>query len=211
MTQGLAVTLTADLLSGQHWINKDLAPFKKIFALSKCFCFVRIRLRNHLLSSEFCNRCLAALDIGAGVEQPFDEKFPVVSSSRTVRPCSPWGGRWIGHWRTTWLAVCSSAPHSQTAEEAIPHSYRQERKRTTPVQRRLSRIQALLERVIPRRWVPMSGMKVRSLVRLLNHSAFHWWSSHCAARMWLLSDKLMSCCAAGTNGCKALQIKGAIV
>ena len=24
----------------------------------------------------------------------------VVSSSSTVRPCSPWGGRWIGHWRT---------------------------------------------------------------------------------------------------------------
>jgi len=25
----------------------------------------------------------------------------VVSSSRTVRPCNPGGGRWIGHWRTT--------------------------------------------------------------------------------------------------------------
>jgi len=24
----------------------------------------------------------------------------IVSSSRTVRPCSQWGGRWIGHWRT---------------------------------------------------------------------------------------------------------------
>jgi len=34
----------------------------------------------------------------------------VVSSSRTVRPCSPWEGRWIGHWRTTWSTVCSSAP-----------------------------------------------------------------------------------------------------
>ena len=32
----------------------------------------------------------------------------VVSSSRTVRPCSPWGGRWIWHWRTTWSTVCSS-------------------------------------------------------------------------------------------------------
>jgi len=43
----------------------------------------------------------------------------VVSSSRTVRPCSPWGCRWIGHWRTTWSTVCS-APNSQAAEEAIP-------------------------------------------------------------------------------------------
>ena len=45
----------------------------------------------------------------------------IVSSSRTVRSCSPWGGRWIGHWMTTWTMVCSSAPHSQTAEETIPH------------------------------------------------------------------------------------------
>jgi len=44
----------------------------------------------------------------------------VVSSSRTIRPCSPWGGRWIGHWRKTWSTVCSSAPHLQAAGEAIP-------------------------------------------------------------------------------------------
>ena len=63
----------------------------------------------------------------------------VVSSSRTVRPCSPWRGRWIGHWRTTWSTVCYSAPHSQAAEEAIAHFHEQERKRPTPVQRWLSR------------------------------------------------------------------------
>jgi len=34
------------------------------------------------------------------------------------------------------------------------------------------------------------------------HSA--WWSAHCAARM-LLSDKLMRCCAACTNGCLDLN------
>ena len=50
----------------------------------------------------------------------------VVSSSRNVRPCR---GRWIGYWRTTWSTVCFSAPHSQAAEEAIPHMYKQERKR----------------------------------------------------------------------------------
>jgi len=206
MTQGLAVTLTADLLSGQHWINKDLAPFKKIFALSKCFCFVRIRLRNHLLSSEFCNRCLAALDLGAGVEQPFG--CLIVQNRQAVQ----FVGRSMDWTLEDNMVGCLFFCATLTDRRgAIPHLYRQERKRTTPVRRRLSRIQALLERVIPRRWVPMSGMKVRSLVRLLNHSAFHWWSSHCAARRWLLSDKLMSCCAAGTNGCKALQIKGAIV
>ena len=41
------------------------------------------------------------------------------------------------------------APHSQAAEEAISHLCRQERKRPTPVRRRLSRTQALLGRVIP--------------------------------------------------------------
>ena len=72
----------------------------------------------------------------------------IVSSSRTVRPCSPWGGRWIGHWRTTWSTVCSSAPHSQAAEEAMLHLHRQEWKRPTPVRRQLSRTQALLGRVV---------------------------------------------------------------
>jgi len=85
----------------------------------------------------------------------------VVSSSRTVRPCSPWGGSRIGHWRTTSSTVCSSAPHSQAAEEAIPHLYKQE--------------------------------------------VIHWWSAHCAARMLLLPDKLMRCCAAGTNACLDLR------
>jgi len=128
----------------------------------------------------------------------------VVSSSRTVRPCSPSGGRWIGHWRTTWSTVCSSAPHSQAAEEAIPQLYKQEQKRSTPVRRRLSQTQVLLGRVISGGWVPVSGIKMRSFVGLSAHPTFHWWSAHCAARMMLLSDEQMSC-AAGTNGCLDLR------
>jgi len=62
----------------------------------------------------------------------------IVSSSRTVRPCSPRGGRWIGHWRTAWSTAYSSAPHSQAAEEAIPHLYNKERKRPTPVLGRIT-------------------------------------------------------------------------
>jgi len=45
----------------------------------------------------------------------------IISSSRTVGPCSPCGARWIGHWRTTWSTVCSSAQHSQAAEDAMHH------------------------------------------------------------------------------------------
>jgi len=48
-------------------------------------------------------------------------------------------------------------------------------------------------------------MKVRSLVSLSNHSAFHWRSTQCVARMLLLlSDELISC-AASTNGCLYLR------
>jgi len=54
------------------------------------------------------------------------------------------------------------------------------------------------------RLVPVSGMILRSLVRLSNHSAFRWWFPLCSAGM-LLSDELMSCCAASTNGCLDLR------
>ena len=107
----------------------------------------------------------------------------IVSSSRTVRPCSPWGGRWIWHCRTTWSTVYSSAPHSQEAEEAILHWCKR---------KRLSRTHAVLGRVIPGGWVPVSGMNMRSLVRLSNHSAFHRLSA--SARLTYvieLSDELM--------------------
>jgi len=55
-------------------------------------------------------------------------------------------------------------------EEAIPHLFKQERKRSTPVRRRLSRTQAVLGKAIPRGWVPVLGMKVRSLVGLSAHT-----------------------------------------
>ena len=48
-------------------------------------------------------------------------------------------------------------------------------------------------------WVSMSEMKLWSLIVLSNHSAFHRWSTQWVTVL-LLSDKLMSYCAAGTNG-----------
>jgi len=86
-----------------------------------------------------------------------------------------------------------------------PVLYKQKRKRPTLVRRLLSWTQVLLWRVIPGECVPVSGMKIGSLVSLSAHSAFHWWSAHCAARMLLLSDELMRCCAAGINGCFDLR------
>jgi len=89
----------------------------------------------------------------------------IVSSSRTVRPYSPWEVRWIGHWRTTWSTVCYSVPYSQAAEDAIPKLHKHEWKRLTLVQRQLSQTHAVLGRVILGVWVP--GKKVCSLVNVV--------------------------------------------
>jgi len=123
--------------------------------------------------------CLAALDLGTGVEQPF---------SRLINQICQ-----IGHLRPTWSTVCSSAPHSQALERTIFHLCKQERKHPTPVRRRLSRT-----------GVPVSGTKVRSHVVLPNHSTFQRRSSQNAALL-ILSRELMSCCAAGTNECVRLR------
>ena len=80
----------------------------------------------------------------------------------------------------------------------MPLLCKQEGKRQTSVQRRLRRTHAVFGTTIPEGWVPMSGMKVRSLVVLSNHSALYRWSVQSAAL--LLSDELMNCCAPGTNG-----------
>ena len=52
--------------------------------------------------------------------------------------------------------------------------YKQEWKRPTLVHRWLSRTPAVLARVIPRGWVPVMGIKMRSLVSLSAHSASYW-------------------------------------
>jgi len=59
-----------------------------------------------------------------------------------------------------------------SGRRAIPHLYKQERKRPTLVGRRLRQTKAVLGRAILGVRLPMSGMKVGSLVLLSNHSAF---------------------------------------
>jgi len=84
------------------------------------------------------------------------------------------------HWRT-WSTVCS-APHSQAAEEAIPHLYKQQRKRPTQVLRRLSRTQALPGRVAPRGWVPCAARILLSdnwwVVRRVQMGILIWGAVH---------------------------------
>ena len=98
-----------------------------------------------------------------------------------VKPCSPRGGQWIGHSRTTWSTACSSAPHSQAAE-AMPHLYKQEWKRNPSAEAVKSDSGSSWEGHSGE-WVPVSVMKMRSLVGLSAHSAFHWWSVQLAPHM----------------------------
>ena len=63
-------------------------------------------------------------------------------------------------------------------------------------------------RASPGGWVPISGIKVRSLVVLSNHSAFHRWSVQSAELQVLPSDECLYLrCAARTNGCLELRCR----
>ena len=73
-----------------------------------------------------------------------------VSSSRTNRPCIPFGARYRGHVEMMWSAVYSEAPHSQFGEGATPHWYMDEWNRPTPVHRRFSFTHDVLGKSIPR-------------------------------------------------------------
>jgi len=91
---------------------------------------------------------LAALDLRADVEQPCG--CLIAQHRQAVQSNGEVGGLDIGRHH------CSSTPHSQAAEEAIPHLYKKEQKLQTPARRWLSWTQAVLERVIPEGWVPVS-------------------------------------------------------
>ena len=89
-------------------------------------------------------------------------------------------------------------------EAAIPHLYKLERKRPTPVRRRLNRTHGVLGRAIPGGW---EGNESTGPVVLSNISTFHRWSAQSATLLLLSSDELISCCAAGTNGCLDLRCR----
>jgi len=67
----------------------------------------------------------------------------IVSSSRTVRPCSPWEGRWIGHWKTTMVNGLISCATLTSCRSGHTPFVQTGQKRPTPVWRWLSRTQAV--------------------------------------------------------------------
>jgi len=150
--------------------------------------------------ASYSNHCLAALVLEVDVEQPFDchivqNRQAVQSMGRSIDWtlednmadslffCATFTGRRRGH--TPF--VQTGAEKSDTSVEVVKPGPGSSWKGHTG------------------RWVPVSGIKMRCLVGLSAHSAFHWWSAQCTARMLLLSDELMSCCTAEAHGCRDLR------
>ena len=107
----------------------------------------------------------------------------LVSSSKTVRPIIPRGGRCMGHVKIMCFAVCSLAPHSHFAEGARPHWCMNEPKRPTPVRKRLSLTQAVLVKLIPTSLVLTLGMYTPRAEILSEYSVSHVKFVHWASRM----------------------------
>ena len=111
--------------------------------------------------------CLAALGLAADVEQPFD--CLIIQNRQDTQSMGRSMDWTLEDNMVGGLFFCAT----QAVEGVIPYLFKQERKSPTPVRRRLSRIQVVLGRATLGVFVPMSGMRVRSLAGLSNHSAFH--------------------------------------
>ena len=110
--------------------------------------------------SECCsNHCLAALDVGADVEQPFD--CDIVQNRQVTQSMKRSMDWTLEDNMVDGLFFCATLTGGRGGHT---HFYKQERKRPTAVRRWLSRTQALLGRVIPGGWMPVSEMKMRSLM-----------------------------------------------
>ena len=88
--------------------------------------------------SSFWNHCLAVLDLGAGVDKPFNGF--IVQHRQDMQSIGMSMGWTLEDNMVDGLFFCATLTG---AEEAIPHLYKQERKRPTPVRRRLSRTHVL--------------------------------------------------------------------
>ena len=133
--------------------------------------FIRIRRRSGISEEAFffwtcsSNHCLAALDLMGRYWAAIRLSHRPESSGHAVH--EEVGGLDIG------------GQHGRRF--VLRHTHKPQR-RSYPICTR-SRTQAVLGRVTPGGVGAVSGMKMRSLVGLSVHSAFHWWSSHCIARV----------------------------
>ena len=98
-------------------------------------------------------------------------------------------------------AVCSFAPQSQTAVEAIHYLCIFEQNRPTPVQRQFSLTHAGLEKLISSGVGLISLINVWSREAFSRHSMLFLFSAHGATLVPDWAESFSSSNAAGTNGC----------
>ena len=162
---------------------------QKFQLLFVCWVLLPLLLSELLLSTAW------PLDLEAGLQQPFDGL--IIQNRQAMQSMG-----WLMDWPLVDIMIDSLFFCATLT--ATPHLHKQSGNARHQCGGG-SRTRTVHGRVISGGWVPVPRMKVRSLVVLSNHSTFHWWSAQSAARMLLLSDELMSCCAAGTNGCLDLR------
>ena len=148
----------------QKWYKKTTLLLYSYVALSIKGPQQQLISQQVWLSASFSNRYWRA-----NISGQMLSSHSIVSPSRTVRSCIPWGGRWTGHWRTTvWFVL-------------LHHTHRPQRR---PYPIGTSRRGNFRHRcgggwAGPRLffeghsggWVPVSEMKMRSLEGLSVHSA----------------------------------------
>ena len=110
--------------------------------------------------------CWAALDLGTGVEQPFD--WLVIQNHQVTRVLHrersiDWT---VKDKMGNGLLLCAALSDRRRDQT---HLCKQEQKRPAPVRRRLSWTHAVLRLAYPVEWLLMSGMKVQSLVMFSSH------------------------------------------
>ena len=123
------------------------------------------------------------------------------------RPRIPFRWRYMGLDVIIWFAVCSSAPHSQDAVEALLHLCIVDQKRPTPVRRRFSQTKAGLESPIPGEKASTSSKNECRREVPSRHPMLHLWSAHLAALLPSSLTSLSSSRAAGTKGCIDLSCR----
>ena len=114
--------------------------------------------------------CLAALYLGARVEQPFEclivQNRQAVQSMRSSMDWTLEDNMVDGLFFCATLTGCRVS-HTQFVQAGVETS-------DTGTEA-VSQTQAVPGRIIPEGWVPVSEVNIQSLVKLFNHFALHWW------------------------------------
>jgi len=128
------------------------------------------------------NHCLTVLDLGADVEQPFDclivQNRQAMQSMRRSMDWTLENNGQHGRWFVLLRQLTGRRGNDNPSVQA----------------------RAETSDIGAEAFKPKPGYSWQGHSGEVSVSTLHWWSAQCAARTLLLSDILMSCCAASTNG-----------